>query len=83
MELVKLNVKAKCDLGTCRNVAAYVVSPELPGPRLPWRREAAGIYLCRECLEKLYEAIGRELIPKSPDSLIKKAEKRREKNERG
>ena len=31
--------------------------------------------------DKLYEAIGRELVPKSPDNLIKKAVKRRENDE--
>ena len=82
MELVKMSVKQRCDLGMCKNVAEYAVSPDLAGPRLPWRKEAGGLYLCRECMEKLYELFGKEVVPKSPDSLIKKAEKRREQNER-
>ena len=82
MELVKLNVKVRCDLGLCKNNAQYAASPEVSGPRLPWRKEAGGLYLCRSCMEKLYEAIGKEIVPKSPDSLIKKAEKRREQNEK-
>ena len=77
MQLEKLNVKSRCDMHLCRNVAEYRVRPggvSLFG--------GAGIYLCRDCLVKLYEAIGRELVPKSPDNLIKKAVKRRENNEK-
>jgi len=82
MELIKLKVKAKCDVGFCKNLASFAVSPDLSRPRVPWRREAGGMYLCRACMEKMYELYGREIVPKSPDSLIKKAEKRREQNEK-
>ena len=82
MELVKLKVNVRCDFGQCKNLATYAVTPDLSRPHVPWRRESGGFYLCRDCMEKLYELIGKEIIPKSPDSLIKKAEKRRELNEK-
>ena len=82
MELTKMTIKARCDLGLCKNTAVYAISPAHAKAHLPWRREAGGVYVCRECLEKLYAAIGKEIIPKSPDSLIKKAEKRREGNDK-
>ena len=81
MELVKLNVKVRCDMGLCKNLAAYSIAPSRPKASLPWRREAGGTYICEECLTALYAAIGKVLVPKSPDNMIKKAIKRREKNE--
>ena len=79
MELIKLNVPARCDMYLCRNVAAYRIATGKKA--LPSIFGASGIYLCHDCLVKLYEAIGREIVPKSPDNLIKKAVKRRENNE--
>jgi len=81
MELIKLNVKARCDMGLCKNIAEYSISSSGAKAHLPWRREAGGTYICRECLNELYAAIGRVLVPKSPDNIIKKAVKRREENE--
>jgi len=81
MELVKLNVKARCDMGLCKNIAEYSIAPGGAKAHVPWRREAGGTYICRECLVKLYEAIGKVVVPKSPDNLIKKAIKRREQDE--
>ena len=80
MELMKLNVKARCDMGLCKNLAEYSVAGGAKA-HLPWRREAAGTYICHDCLVELYAAIGRVLVPKSPDNLIKKAVKRREEYE--
>ena len=77
MELMKLNVKARCDMHLCRNLAEYRIST---GSRIA-RLFGGGLYLCRACIEKLYAAIGKEIVPKSPDNLIRKAVKRREENE--
>ena len=75
MEVTKLNVKARCDVHLCRGLANYrIVGLKGFG--------GSGLYLCSDCLTKLYEAVGREIVPKSPDNLIKKAVKRREENER-
>jgi len=79
MELIKLNVKARCDMHLCRNLAEYRVSA---GGSLPHFFGNSGLYLCHDCLVKLYEAIGKEIVPKSPDNLIKKAVKRRETDEK-
>ena len=79
MELIKLNVKARCDMYLCRNSAAYRIATGKKA--LSGFFGASGTYLCRDCLVKLYEAMGREIVPKSPDNLIKKAVKRREQNE--
>jgi len=80
MELKKLDVKARCDMHLCGKIASYRIDSGGKG-FLPWGRNNAGLYLCHDCLVALYEAIGREVVPKSPDSIIKKAEKRRKENE--
>ena len=82
MELIKLSVNARCDMGLCRNVAEYSISPSGTKAHVPWRREAGGTYICHDCLVELYEAIGKVLVPKSPDNMIKKAVKRRETYEK-
>ena len=79
MELIKINVATRCDMHLCRNAAKYRVSTGKSG--LSHFFGGTGIYLCHDCLLKLYEAIGKEIVPKSPDNLIKKAVKRREGNE--
>ena len=82
MELVKLNVKARCDMGLCKNLAEYSISPAREKAHLPWRKEAGGTYICGQCLRDLYAVIGKVLVPKSPDNMIKKAIKRRENDEK-
>ena len=77
MQLTKLSVKSRCDMHLCRNMAEYRVSTGSGFALFG----AQGLYLCHDCLVKLYEAIGRELVPKSPDNLIKQAVKRRENDE--
>ena len=79
MELVKLNVKARCDNYLCRNLAEYRVVTGSGG--ISRLLGGSGLYFCRDCLTALYAAIGKEIVPKSPDNLIKKAVKRREENE--
>ena len=77
MELIKLNVKARCDMHLCPNIAEYRIASG-GGVRL---FGSSGLYLCGSCLKELYQAIGKVVVPKSPDNLIKKAVKRREENE--
>ena len=79
MDLVKLNVKTRCDMHLCRNLAEYRIAAG--NGALSHLFGNAGLYLCHDCLVKLYEAIGKVIVPKSPDNLIKKAVKRREANE--
>ena len=79
MQLIKLNVASRCDMHLCRNKADYRIATGKG--TLSALFGTAGIYLCHDCLAALYEAIGKELVPKSPDNIIKKAVKRRENDE--
>ena len=78
MKLIKLSVKARCDMHLCPNLAEYRIASEGGGIRI---FGSSGLYLCGDCLKELYQAIGKVVVPKSPDNLIKKAVKRREENE--
>ena len=80
MELTKLSVNARCDMHLCPRLATYRIRTGRSG--ISRLTSASGLYLCSECLRELYETIGKELVPKSPDNLIKKAIKRREENEK-
>ena len=80
MELMKLSVSARCDMHLCPRLATYRIQTGRGG--IARLTGGAGLYLCPECLRELYETIGKELVPKSPDNLIKKAIKRREENEK-
>ncbi len=65
MELVKTNVTIKCDVPGCKNKADYMIKS----------RKIFGIgdmYFCRECLESLYDEIGKIVTPKSPNNINKK-----------
>ncbi len=79
MQLIKLNVASRCDMNLCRNKADYRIATGKN--TLSALFGTSGLYLCRDCLAALYEAIGKEFVPKSPDNLVKKAIKRRENNE--
>ena len=49
MKLVKINNKIRCELGVCGNMASYALTMERTGIR-------SRIYMCDECIAKLYAA---------------------------
>lgn len=65
MELERLKTSVRCDIGICKNKAVYTF-----GGRgiLPMRR----INMCQECAKELYELLGKEFVPKSPENVIKR-----------
>ena len=69
MKLIKQNVKVRCDMPMCKNIADYTLIAEE-------KVSKSNINICKDCMEKLYEAIGHELVPKSPENIIKKHRQR-------
>ena len=55
--------KTKCDVRDCRNMAQYV---------LPCKGRGGKFFLCKQCAEKIADAINAERTPKSPKNAIKK-----------
>lgn len=69
MKLNKISVKVRCDIGLCKNQAAY----EITGDGVLAKRK---IYLCEDCAKTIYELLAKEFTPKSPMNLINKSMKR-------
>lgn len=69
MKLERLNCKVRCDVGICNNSASFTL---VTGGTLIKRR----LNMCDKCMKKLYEEIGRVIIPRSPANILSKGEKR-------
>lgn len=65
MQLVKTKHKIKCEMGVCRNDAAYSIKMDRVGIR-------SQIHVCENCLNDLYRIIGESVIPKSIETAKKK-----------
>ena len=68
MELKKLNnIKVKCDMVGCGNLADYSVS---------LRRGIFGgtTDICTSCLNELYSLCGKYIVPQSPPNPLRKKE---------
>lgn len=65
MQLTNPKTKTRCELGGCKNRAAYTVLMDRVGIK-------SRINLCEECASKLYSLLGATMIPKSYDTLKRK-----------
>ena len=74
MQIEKCLQKTKCDFVGCNNLASYSLST-----KGILRRE---LCFCENCLMEMYEAIGKEKVPKGIKSPFKQNERLRRKNER-
>lgn len=70
MEVIECNSHVRCELGACKNRATRAVKFDRVGIR-------SRIYACDKCLNELYAAIGKTVVPKSVETA------RRSKAERG
>ncbi|MGI6701019.1 MAG: hypothetical protein ACOX3U_00905 [Christensenellales bacterium] len=69
MEISKINLIVRCDMGLCGNKAVYSIN----------RRNKIlrrNINLCADCARKLYAELGKLFTPKSPENIIKKRTER-------
>ena len=75
MKLVEVNMKIKCDMPNCKNMAVNKVIK-------PGFLKNAGLFLCKECIKEMYSAIGSCIVPKSPSNMLnKKISTKRTKSE--
>lgn len=65
--------KTKCDVQNCKNLAVRY---------LPVKGKPSKIFLCQECLDRLYQEITAARTPKSPKNTIKKIIDRKEEESR-
>ncbi len=65
MQLIKTKHKIKCEMGICKNNAAYSIKMDRVGIR-------SQIHVCESCLNELYRLIGESVVPKSIETAKKK-----------
>lgn len=70
MEIIECNGHVKCELGACRKRATRAVEFDHIGIR-------GRLYMCDECMNELYAAMGRTLIPKSVETAKKKTKEKK------
>ena len=69
------NKKVKCDISGCGNIAEYVIE---------YKRgfKSSGLYMCKSCMEDMYSAIGKCIVPKSPVNMLNLDKKKEKHNEK-
>lgn len=67
MEIIECKNHIKCELGACKNRATHAVQFDHVGIR-------GRLYACDKCLNELYGAIGRTVVPKSVETAKRKSQ---------
>ena len=63
MEVVDINVRVRCDMPNCKDVAKYKIIK-------PGFLKNAGLMLCKDCMVELYRTLGERVVPKSPSNML-------------
>ena len=75
MKLAEVNLKIRCDIPNCKNMSSYKLIK-------PGFLKNAGLFLCKDCIKEMYEALGLHIVPKSPTNMFnKKISNKKEKGE--
>lgn len=61
MEIIQTNNNVRCELGACRNRASKAIKFDRVGVR-------SRIHVCDKCLDELYAAIGKAIVPRSVET---------------
>ena len=70
MKFEEVNYKISCDMPGCTNMAKYGLTSKKV-------KSFTSLYLCNDCINKLYENIGKYLVPKSPKHILNNSTKKR------
>ena len=75
MIIEKISGSVKCDMASCKNKAVYSVDSKVS--------LSQNLNLCENCARSLYEALGRIIVPKSPQNMLSNSakDKKRGKDE--
>lgn len=65
MEIVKINIRVRCDMGMCNKSAVYSIGNK----DTMLRRK---INLCEDCAMSMYKELSSLFVPKSPPNMIAK-----------
>ena len=65
MNIAEVNYKIKCDMPNCKDFAHVKI--EKTG-----FLKSAGFYLCKSCMNEMYNQLGGYIVPKSPNNMLNK-----------
>jgi len=65
MKLVESNVKIRCEMPNCKDMANFKLMKE-------GFVKNAGLFLCKNCVMEMYGAIAECVVPKSPNNMLNK-----------
>ena len=65
MKLTDCNIKIRCEMLNCREMANFKLMKT-------GFVKNAGLFLCKECVKEMYNAIGECVVPKSPSNMLNK-----------
>lgn len=74
MNIEKCNVKIRCDMPNCRNMAKFKIKKD-------GFLKNAGLFVCEQCVMDLYKLLSNHIVPKSPSNVLNKKISNGVKNE--
>ncbi len=73
MEITKVNNSIRCELGGCKRKATHAVKFDRAGIR-------SRLYMCDECMNELFAALGTATVPKSVETAKRKSKPTKDGN---
>lgn len=65
MKLIETNIKIRCDMPNCKELAKYKLNKE-------GFVKNSGLYFCKDCVKDIYETLSVHIVPKSPSNMLNK-----------
>ena len=65
MTIKELTRKIKCDMPNCKKMATIKIEKE-------GFFKGMGIFLCKDCMEEIYNELAKRITPKSPSNMLNK-----------
>ena len=72
MNLQESSIKIKCDMPNCKQMAKFKLQKS-------GFMKNAGLFLCKDCVKEIYEALASNIVPKSPSNMLNKKITKKEK----
>ena len=72
MKLQESSIKIKCDMPNCKQMAKFKLQKS-------GFMKNAGLFLCKDCVKEIYEALASNIVPKSPSNMLNKKITKKEK----
>ena len=73
MKIEEITKRIRCEMPNCRNIATLKIKKD-------GFIKSAGLYICSDCSNDLYEELAKRVVPKSPVNVFNKKTKSGVKN---